>query len=164
MGSVTTTTCPRCEERPKAVSRAGRVASYCNPCHQEKLKALRAANPGRSRELQRASYRRNWDKNIKRSREWHERNRKRKNEYSKAWYRKNEPWKDRVVDPVKDAARNALRSAVQCGRVAKPDRCDSCGKVMPPGELGGHHPDYAKPLDVEWLCAICHGIKHRRAS
>lgn len=26
--------------------------------------------------------------------------------------------------------------------------------------MQGHHPDYSKPLEVEWLCPRCHGARH----
>lgn len=27
--------------------------------------------------------------------------------------------------------------------------------------LHGHHHDYAKPLEIEWLCVACHVAEHR---
>ena len=27
--------------------------------------------------------------------------------------------------------------------------------------LHGHHEDYSQPLEVVWLCAPCHGLRHR---
>lgn len=55
-------------------------------------------------------------------------------------------------------ARSALNGAVRCGKVLRPDRCPRCGT---PGMVHGHHKDYRRPLDVEWLCVQCHADNHR---
>jgi len=60
-------------------------------------------------------------------------------------------------DPFKESARVALRNAVQAGRVIKPEVCARCGQK---GVLHGHHHDYSKAFDVEWICASCHGKEH----
>lgn len=61
--------------------------------------------------------------------------------------------------PDKEPARRKLRVAVARGHIKKPDACVSCGRI---GRVHGHHYDYAKPLDVEWLCPKCHGLRHRK--
>jgi hypothetical protein len=63
-------------------------------------------------------------------------------------------------DPVKEASRFALHMAVKRGEVIKPDSCQQCGKVT--ASIQGHHHDYAKPLDVKWLCTKCHSAIHRK--
>ena len=62
---------------------------------------------------------------------------------------------------VKDAARSAMTVAIQNGKLRRAATCESCGK-SPSGKskLHGHHEDYAKPLDVKWLCCLCHGRRH----
>ena len=59
-------------------------------------------------------------------------------------------------------ARVALRRAVCSRRIKKPEHCERCGKLTPQRRLHGHHADYARPLDVEWLCPMCHSMEHRR--
>ncbi len=61
--------------------------------------------------------------------------------------------------PEKTRARNTLGNAVRDGRVKKGTECESCGEKQ--RLLHGHHDDYSKPLDVHWLCARCHGKRHR---
>jgi hypothetical protein len=63
-----------------------------------------------------------------------------------------------VRDPLKERARAAVRNAIETGRITKPMACVDCGRCAP---LQAHHGDYTKPLDVEWLCTICHGRHHR---
>jgi len=58
----------------------------------------------------------------------------------------------------KHKARDILRHAVIRGQVSKPSACDRCGLECNPH---GHHQDYSLPLNVEWLCAVCHGAEHR---
>jgi len=43
-------------------------------------------------------------------------------------------------------------NAIRAGRLIRPDKC-ACGRGF---RIEGHHPDYSKPLEVEWLCAVCH--------
>jgi len=63
----------------------------------------------------------------------------------------------RDLKDLKDRARAALRSAVYRGKIVKPSTCSRCGgKVSTPRDMHGHHADYTKPLDVEWLCQKCH--------
>lgn len=58
-----------------------------------------------------------------------------------------------------ESARNRLNKAVNAGRIRRPKRCSECRK---PCLAEGHHEDYAKPLDVRWLCRRCHMIADGR--
>jgi hypothetical protein len=58
-------------------------------------------------------------------------------------------------------ARQILRSAVQKGEIIKPSQCEICYSTF---HVQAHHNDYSKPLNVEWLCAFCHGEKHQISS
>lgn len=61
--------------------------------------------------------------------------------------------------PHKMAARKMVKNAVKRGELIKPECCQSCQKPTPRELLDGHHEDYAKPLDVTWLCRECHGLE-----
>lgn len=51
-------------------------------------------------------------------------------------------------------------AAVHRGDLVRPDACQDCGRTNT--RIMGHHPDYAKPLDVEWLCSACHRSRHHK--
>ena len=57
--------------------------------------------------------------------------------------------------PEKVKARTALSNAVRDGRIERLP-CEQCGCE----KSEAHHPDYSKPLDVEWLCRPCHAKAH----
>lgn len=60
-----------------------------------------------------------------------------------------------------ETARRMVALAVKQGKLIRPESCQRCGDY--PGKasdgramIQGHHPDYSKPLDVEWICCKCH--------
>ena len=65
--------------------------------------------------------------------------------------------KYRKQNPEKRAAGIILMNALKIGRIARASQCESCGKET---RLEGHHPDYAFPLQVVWLCKRCHELVH----
>lgn len=54
-------------------------------------------------------------------------------------------------------ARVALRNAVKDNKIIKLLFCEECGSG---GTIHGHHADYTKVFEVDWLCAFCHGKRH----
>lgn len=59
-------------------------------------------------------------------------------------------------------ARLQVLRAVKRGDLVKPSECSECGcGPLDRRKIQGHHPDYDKPLEVEWLCQDCHYDKHR---
>lgn len=54
-------------------------------------------------------------------------------------------------------ARYRFRCALIAGRIKRADACERCGQE---GHVQGHHFDYSKPLEVEWLCRSCHMTEH----
>jgi len=57
-------------------------------------------------------------------------------------------------NPEKRAAHVKFGNAIRDGKVAQESQCRLCGVDGEP--LDAHHFDYSKPLDVTWLCKICH--------
>lgn len=45
------------------------------------------------------------------------------------------------------------------GNIVKPDNCEICKK--PHQRIHAHHDNYKKPLDVKWVCPVCHKEIHR---
>lgn len=58
--------------------------------------------------------------------------------------------------PRKIAGHVAVSGAVQAGRITR-QPCAVCGSQ----KAEAHHDDYAKPLDVRWLCRTHHAEWHR---
>jgi len=63
----------------------------------------------------------------------------------------------RAAHPEKHKARNDVMNAIRKGILVAKESCERCGST---GLLHGHHPDYKKTLDVEWLCVPCHTKEH----
>lgn len=63
-------------------------------------------------------------------------------------------------NPAKRAAQHAVNNAVRDSRIEKSEYCVECGKTD--CTINGHHDDYARPLDVRWLCSACHSDWHKQ--
>ena len=80
-----------------------------------------------------------------------------KTEAGKASFQKaRKKWLD--ASPEKRAAHILLNNAVRDKKLHKPKSCQVCNST---GRIEGHHHDYTKPLEVEWLCRFCHVQKHK---
>lgn len=62
--------------------------------------------------------------------------------------------------PLKYAASLLLKNAVRAGKIKKPKKCSQCNAEV---RIMGHHNNYYKPLDVIWLCQICHKGLHSKS-
>lgn len=58
---------------------------------------------------------------------------------------------------LRDITRRDYSRALREGALIRPDRCSDCETG---GVIHGHHPDYTRPLHVEWLCVRCHRSRH----
>ncbi len=113
-------------------------------------------------------YAHNWYMENKESllvngREWRDGNRDRVDYLNKRNYRLNgdsirasvKEWAE--DNPEKVVAQNTLKTQIRNGNIVRPNTCSFCGDVS---VVAGHHEDYTKPLEVEWLCRSCHKRVH----
>ncbi len=61
--------------------------------------------------------------------------------------------------PMKKRAQEAVKLALLRGRMQRPGVCSNCPETR---HLVAHHSDYAKPLEVTWLCRSCHQKWHQQ--
>jgi DNA-binding transcriptional regulator YiaG len=62
-----------------------------------------------------------------------------------------------VTTVIESRAHRAVRWALTTGALERPECCETCGRAV---RLDAHHEDYARALDVRWLCRRCHGRVH----
>lgn len=58
---------------------------------------------------------------------------------------------------IQQKSRFLLNAAVKSGIIKKPELCPICGAK----DIEAHHDDYFKPLEVKWMCTLCHAKYHR---
>ena len=73
--------------------------------------------------------------------------------YTEAQVKSHRKYREKY--PEKYKAVMALGTAIRSGRV-KRKPCEKCGKR----KTHGHHADYSKPLEVQWLCGFHHAEVH----
>jgi len=142
---------------------AERLHKHCGECDSTKpledFHRNRGKKDGRSTQCKECA--------KTRAKTWYHENADRHLEGHRAWRRAN-PGKEKAFrqkaerkDRQKVRARVNFHYALRVGWIKKPDACEKCGsKLEVSSELHGHHPDYSKPYDVEWLCRQCHQSTH----
>lgn len=130
-------------------AQSGGKESICISCSKAKNKAY---------------YRNNTEKESKRCADYRhglgaEERRRSAERYARHAPARRENSRQRSKDrPLKNRAYNAVYRAIQKGELVRPDRCSECPNN---GRIYAHHDDYAKQLDVRWLCGSCHQAAHR---
>lgn len=99
-------------------------------------------------------------------REYRKRNREKlrkyNREYNKNWRAENgyhNEEKSKLRYPEKQKARGKISNEIIMGRLERKP-CAICGQE----NAQAHHPDYSKPLEVEWLCPLHHTEAHKKLS
>lgn len=75
-----------------------------------------------------------------------------------------------MQNDTKAKARAAVKRAVKSGRLLRHESCEECGCTPARGSDGRatihahHHKGYDNPLDVVWLCPVCHFVEDPRPS
>jgi hypothetical protein len=126
----------------------------------------------RERRLQQSKdyYYENWEYKQKQRSEWLERNKDKirlwKVKYYKEYYKSPEKKERRALSVKKWLSNNIdkrlahyqARNARRRGELIRPEFCNLCGEKK---RLHGHHADYSRPLEVIWLCSMCHKSIHK---
>lgn len=130
--------------------RYGKPDYVCKKCSVE-LSTIRAnSNKEQTSARNRRFKLKNADKIAKQGAEYRKRNRA----------KINQRYRDRyATETEKYKARTQLGYAIRNGNLTRPNFCEKCGKQTTPQ---GHHHDYSKPLEVQWLCQQCHSFEHRK--
>jgi hypothetical protein len=157
----------------------GKYATYCEK--------WRTRHPGAAQAASKRHYDKHRETILRRSSEYRERN---KEKIAKRWAEYWQKHKDRLrpINAVKATAwyrsltleqrlinnsrarelrkknhhkvraRMKAYVAKRSGKLRPPRACSMCARVA---HLEMHHPDYSRPLFVQWLCRPCHGITRR---
>jgi len=137
----------------------------CKECHNTYKRTFRAAHPElcQARDRERRAQNAEHINKLRRARrlgikDW-------VNQQQRQW-RASHPERVRFFHlqqkerhPIKYAAQRQVTVAIKNGTLVQPDRCENCGDGA---AVVGHHCDYAFPMEVMWLCVICHTTWHRK--
>ena len=123
----------------------------CKACRKTYMAAYRAANIERKQAYQ-AEYR-----TINRDRILQQEAAYRQLPSSKAAQLVTKK-KYKAKNKEKVSAHAKVHYAIKTGVLVRPGKCSRCPVTR---GIEGHHEDYSKPLEVDWLCNDCHEARHQ---
>lgn len=129
----------------------------CNVCKaRERARQQREENPEHVRALDSARYYRDYDKRRAAADAYQQtpEGRQKVREASRRW---------NAANREKRLAQNRARRALKAGKIER-GPCEREAEGECRGRIEMHHDDYAKPLEVRWLCASHHGETRRRGA
>ena len=143
--------CPNClEVLPLAkfywYTTKEKPSSWCIACYSKNSKT----RLGYYRVKGKRVYRRDREKILVRQKEYNKTEVAKRNKYLAGK-------RQRAKYPEKNRAHMAVARAIKSGKLIR-QPCEVCGDV----KSQAHHPDYSKPLDVQWLCLKHHRIVENR--
>ncbi len=144
--------CPRCKDKKelsefsKSQREKDGLQQWCKKCCQ----TYRRSNKGKEAHQRSSRKYQQTDAGKEASRKAHQKHRQ--TDKGKKTDRKASQ-KRRLLYPEKVKANSMVRCAIAAGTLTRPSHCESCLKKR---FVEGHHEDYSKPLDVDWLCNKCH--------
>lgn len=65
----------------------------------------------------------------------------------------------RRESPEHVMAWSLTQRAIRSKKLIRPTACPKCGSTK---NIQAHHEDYSKPLDIMWLCQLCHKDHHQK--
>lgn len=148
-----THTCKVCGVTSDAAEFYSGVNTRCKECHKEKVRQNRKEKSEYYREYDAKRFQN--DPRVKMRHKRYQKTEAGKTSTDaarKKWINKK---------PEARAAHVILGNAVKNGRIQKPSQCSKCGSIERSRKIHAHHEDYARPLDVIWLCAQCHHDTHK---
>ena len=142
--------CTDCGASSETARFYDRITKRCAECHKQRVRQNRKANIAYYRAFEAMRYARDYEKRRAANQAYVQTERGKE-----AVARSRQAYVARY--PERRAAHIALGNALRDGRVVRPAACQACGAG---GRIHGHHDDYAKPLEVRWLCSPCHTEAH----
>ncbi|CAB4141898.1 hypothetical protein UFOVP421_13 [uncultured Caudovirales phage] len=142
--------CKDCGATPDATRFYAGVPQRCAECHKQRVRQNRKANMAYYQAFEAMRYARDYEKRRAAMARYAA-----SDAGKAAASRAKAEWNER--NAIKRAAQLMVGRAVRSGKLARPKVCQSCGAG---GRIHGHHDDYAKPLEVRWLCTPCHAAAH----
>ena len=150
-----THTCKICGKCSDVAEFYAGVTSRCKSCHKEAVRENRKQNAEKYKAYDAERFRK--DPKVRERHKRYQSTPEGKasiNASKKRWMQNS---------PEKRAAHVILGNAVRDGRVEKPSVCEKCGCFEPNSrKIHAHHEDYAFPMNVIWVCAMCHKDIHRQ--